>query len=1002
MNNIRKVFCIWIVVTSLVGFPLTAASAKSAQAIPHFQVSQGSDNHVQKVLDASVPKGLNGTEWANIQAQIVSSSYKIQPADSEGNYLAANSAYGWHIAFTRQGVQVTPRDANDWSWGLTLAGYGYTDLARLGNSPSVGMSTAAAALTYHWNDNISEWWINGPNGLEQGFTLQQRPAGYIQGQPLQLDMVMTGNLIPNQTGESIRFQNADGATMLTYDKLHVTDATGRVLPARIQLQPLVSTLRILVADDNATYPLTIDPLVQQAYLKASNTEANDLFGRAVAVSGDTVVVGAYGEDSNATGVNGNQADNSAESSGAAYVFVRSGGTWSQQAYLKASNTEAGDWFGYSVAISGDTIVVGAEQEDSNAIGVNGNQSDNSRIGSGAAYVFVRSGGIWSQQAYLKASNNYNFVLDGFGHSVAISNDTIVVGPSQENSNATGVNGNQNDYSALGAGAAYVFVRNGTIWSQEAYLKASNTDAWDYFGRAVAVSGDTIVVGAFSEDSNATGVDGDQSDNSAGEAGAAYVFVRSGTTWSQQAYLKASNTDAVDDFGYAVAISGDTIVVGAYLELSNATGVNGDQSDNSGGHRGAVYVFVRSGATWSQEAYLKASYNDSGGDDYFGYAVTISGDTVVIGAYGEDSNATGVNGDQTNNSAINAGAAYVFARSGATWSQQAYLKASNTGGSDWFGYAVAISGDTVMIGAYYEDGNAIGVNSDQSDNSAINSGGVYVFVPCVSSVQTGSWGDTATWNSGSVPASTDTVCVLNGNTVSLGANAAVAGLQVYPNGTLDLGSNSFTAESIVTNDGLLRQMQSVDSSSVEFLHIQNIAATNTAYRGVLVNSSLNSQNLGSTTVSVRELNPGEYCTTHGGASPTYARRCYEITPGTPPVANVRLRLYARTADELNGIAEGNLAVYRYQGTPWTELTTNRTTSNDGGNYSYAEGDTSGFSSFLLGTTGNAPTAVQLNRFSAQNGASDIAIAAVGGLALIIGSAALTLRRRVWSKRSEKNL
>ncbi|MBL8765456.1 MAG: FG-GAP repeat protein, partial [Phycisphaerae bacterium] len=142
---------------------------------------------------------------------------------------------------------------------------------------------------------------------------------------------------------------------------------------------------------------------QQAYLKASNTDMGDLFGSSVAVSGDTVVVGAYQEDSNATGVNGNQANNSLWSAGAAYVFVGSGGNWSQHAYLKASNTEAGDYFGWSVAVSGDTVVVGAWREGSNTTGVNGNQSDNSTLGGGAVYVFVRAHGVWSQQAYLKAS-----------------------------------------------------------------------------------------------------------------------------------------------------------------------------------------------------------------------------------------------------------------------------------------------------------------------------------------------------------------------------------------------------------------------------------------------------------------------------------------------------------------------------------------------------------------------------------------------------------------------
>jgi uncharacterized repeat protein (TIGR01451 family) len=167
-----------------------------------------------------------------------------------------------------------------------------------------------------------------------------------------------------------------------------------------------------------------------------------------------VVVGAIWEDSNATGVGGNQADNSASNSGAAYVFVRSGSTWSQQAYLKASNTRADDQFGSSVAILGNTAVVGAPLEDSNATGVDGNQADNTEVNSGATYVFVRSGSSWSQQAYLKASNTGGG--DQFGYNMAISGDTVVVGAFAEASNATGVNGNQGDNTANASGAAYIF------------------------------------------------------------------------------------------------------------------------------------------------------------------------------------------------------------------------------------------------------------------------------------------------------------------------------------------------------------------------------------------------------------------------------------------------------------------------------------------------------------------------------------------------------------------
>jgi hypothetical protein len=489
-------------------------------------------------------------------------------------------------------------------------------------------------------------------------------------------------------------------------------------------------------------------IVQQAYIKASNTATFDFFGTSIAISGDTMVVGAPNEDSNATGVNGNQGNNSASDSGAAYIFVRNGTNWVQQAYLKASNTEPinppsfnvfrWDFFGSSVAISGDTVVIGAPAEGSNATGVNGDQSDNSSSWAGAAYVFVREGTNWTQQAYLKASNTrgsapeQNELGDAFGTSVAVSGDTIVVGAPGEDSNATGVNGDQSDASAQNSGAVYVFMRNGTTWTQQAYLKASNTQTGDSFGGSTAISGDTIVVVAWNEDSKATDVNGNQTDNSFPGAGAAYVFVRDGTNWTQQAYLKASNTGAEDYFGSSVSVSGDTVVVGAGNESSNATGVNGNQANNSAARAGAAYVFARKGTNWTQEAYLKAS--NTGAEDYFGSSVSVSGDTLVVGAGNESSNATGVNGNEANNSAAGAGAAYVFVREGTTWTQHAYLKASNTGGpsspgrpnGDQFGNTVAVSGDKVAIGAWEEDSNAKGVNGNQNDNSARESGAAYVF------------------------------------------------------------------------------------------------------------------------------------------------------------------------------------------------------------------------------------------------------------------------------------
>ncbi len=425
-----------------------------------------------------------------------------------------------------------------------------------------------------------------------------------------------------------------------------------------------------------------------------------------------MVIGAPNEDSNATGVNGNQGDNSATNSGAAYVFVRSGSTWTQQAYLKASNTEAGDFFGYSLTVSGDTAVIGAYAESSNATGVDGNQVDNSASSSGAAYVFTRSAGVWTQQAYLKASSTG--ANDQFGGSVAVSGDTAVIGASNEDSNATGVDGNQADNSASQSGAAYVFTRSGSTWTQQAYLKASNTGVDDGFGSSVALAGDTVIIGASGEDSNSTGVNGNQADNSAVQSGAAYVFTRSGSTWTQQAYLKASNTRASNYFGSSVAVSGDTVVVGAY----------GEDRNGSAPGSGAAYVFSRSAGVWTWQAGLVAVNAETG--DNFGWSVALSGDTAVIGAYRESSNANGVNNDGWNNNAFLSGAAYVFTRSGTMWMQQAYLKASNTGADDSFGRSVAVSGDTVVIGASQEDSSATGVDGNQADNSAGNSGAAYTF------------------------------------------------------------------------------------------------------------------------------------------------------------------------------------------------------------------------------------------------------------------------------------
>lgn len=318
---------------------------------------------------------------------------------------------------------------------------------------------------------------------------------------------------------------------------------------------------------------------QQAYLKASNAAADDEFGASLSLSsdGNTLAVGAPGESSSATGINGNQNDNGASRSGAVYAFHRVSDAWSQEAYIKASNCGAEDEFGSAVALSADagTLAIAARNERSSATGIQGNQADNRSVGSGAVYTFLRSSGsVWSQEAYIKASNTSIDSL--FGRALALSADgrVLAVGAARESSDATGVGGDQDSNGASRSGAAYIFRKTATVWAQEAYLKASNTGAQDHFGSAIALSADGSVaaVGAPYESSNANGVNGDQTNDSRASSGAVYLFRRSGVGWAQEAYVKAGNSAENMNFGYDLALSanGGLLAVGA-PGAANSTG-----------------------------------------------------------------------------------------------------------------------------------------------------------------------------------------------------------------------------------------------------------------------------------------------------------------------------------------------------------------------------------------------------------------------------------------------
>lgn len=457
--------------------------------------------------------------------------------------------------------------------------------------------------------------------------------------------------------------------------------------------------------------------------------------------------------------------------------------FTQQRYAKASNPGMNDYFGYATALSadGNTMAIGAFRESSGSPGVNGDQSDNSVMYSGAVYVYTRTATSWTQEAYIKASNPG--MTDSFGKVIALSADgnTLAVGAYREGSIATGVNGNELDNGAGDAGAAYVFTRTGVTWSQQAYIKASNTDAGDQFAYAISLSGDgdTLAVGAPGEQSIATGIGADQSDDSSSGVGAVYVFTRMAGAWSQQIYIKSSNANFGDGFGYSVDLSGDgdTLAVGATGESSNATGVNGLQSDNSVSYSGAVYVLIRSGIVWAQQAYIKAS--NPGAFDSFGMGVALSsdGNVLAVSDAQEDSNATGVGGDPFNNLGGESGAVFAFARSGTVWSQAAYIKASNTDSNDAFGTSLDVSADgsTIAVGAYAEASNAMGIDGDQANDSMPGAGAVYVF-----KYRMGAWSQFE-YVKASNPNNNDSF----GQSVSLSANAGtmvVGAVQESSNGS----------------------------------------------------------------------------------------------------------------------------------------------------------------------------------------------------------------------------
>ncbi len=377
---------------------------------------------------------------------------------------------------------------------------------------------------------------------------------------------------------------------------------------------------------------------EEAQLASPATSPSAHFGWNVSISGHTAVLGAKNDR-----VGGNFGQ------GSAFVFVRSGTTWKEQATLTAGDGMTGDWFGTSVAIDGDSIAVGAER-DSHTPG----QPGATLVGHGSVYVFERTGTTWTEMAKLTASDAEH--RDDFGGAVAVSGDTILVGAIEDH-HSPGVLGGFN-----GQGSAYAFVRSASTWVEEAKLKAADAAASDRFGNAVSFTGDRAVIGAWLDD-NSSGFD----------QGSAYVFERAGTTWSETAKLIASDGTNADHFGNAVSLSGDTILVGARDENSKApTG-------------GAAYVFVASAGAWSEQAKLEGTGISLA--DEFGFSVALLDDVALIGSPFDDP--SGVD---------NAGSTYLFLRIGSAWTEKARIVPPDSAAGGYFGRSVALHGDTGVVGS----------------------------------------------------------------------------------------------------------------------------------------------------------------------------------------------------------------------------------------------------------------------------------------------------------------
>jgi len=679
----------------------------------------------QKVADSEVPHGIAPQAWADILACIAQAEYAAAALPSDPDTISAhNPGQDLQLRFDGQGSRVEsvrnhvaagktdPRNA-EIRMPLQLQTQAMWRGTLRQQAEAVRPVASGARIEYR-REGWTEWFINSPVGLEHGYTLDQRPLDISVNEPadpLKIVLTVSGMRASAGTQGSLLFTSKDGRA-LGYKKLLVTDADGLTLPASMTA-PSAARIEIAIDDSGARYPITIDPLLVNLEASVNNPgdtsnlylqgigysvaldgehllvgapnaqgygvvyaliregsswtmtqqiKSSDLtfgFGTSVALSGNTALIGASSQQSagmayvfglssgiwtrqaslssptgstdkfgRAVALSGNRALVGAPSIGAVYAFVRSGETdWAQQQVLLPTNAQGGGDFGASIALGGDVAAIGQPL-----------------LGSGSAYVFVASGDSWSVQAKVKAPDDDTGPI-GFGSALALSGETLLVG-------------------APDGDAAYAFVRSDVNWKRQAKLVPADGITGNRFGSSVSVSGDQAAVGAPGESSAAT------------TTGSTYVFLRTGTAWTQQAKLQPTDLLAGDSFGQALAIADGVLIAGAW----------GDDVGSVAG-QGSVRLFTGAGTSWAEQAPF--TFKQGGPtQDHFGHSVALYGNTALIGVPDDD---IGANLDQ--------GSAYVFVRSGEAWTQQARLKVADGKAQSYFGKAVALYEDTALIGAY---------------------------------------------------------------------------------------------------------------------------------------------------------------------------------------------------------------------------------------------------------------------------------------------------------------